>query len=100
MRTWVILFFALLAVGIAFGLARDLLSREQGNSTGTVLSFDAGWPRPKWLPGTPPHFTVRLADGAVVSVATTDPRGAPPGSEIRITEWVTPWGQVWYTQRD
>jgi hypothetical protein len=100
MKTWVVLFFILLAVGVAFGLARDLFSRERATLEGTVLAFDAGRPTPKWLPATPPSYSVRLADGRGVPVATTAAQGLPPGSQIRVTEWVTPWGQVWYTQRD
>lgn len=100
MKTWVVLFLALLAAGIAWGLARDLLSRENGQLSGTVVSFDPGRAVPKWFPPTPPRYKVRLPDGRIVDVATRNPQGLPAGSGISITEWMTPWGQVWYTQRD
>ena len=99
MKTWVVLFLFVLALGVAWGLARDLFSREQGTLNGVVTDFDAGRALPKWLPATPPRYKVRLADGRLVAVATTSAQSISVGSEISITEWVTPWGQVWYTQR-
>ncbi len=100
MKLWIVLFLALLAAGIAWGLARDLFSRERGTLAGTVVSVDLGNATPKWFPATPPRFKVRLSDGRLVDVATRNPASISVGGEISITEWVTPWGQVWYTQRD
>jgi len=100
MKTWVVLFLGLLAAGIAWGLARDLFSRERGVLSGTVVSVDLGSPIPKSFPASPPRFRVRLSDGQLVDVATDNPQSVPVGAAISITEWVTPWGQVWYTQRD
>ncbi len=100
MKTWIVLFFALLVAGIAWGIARDLFSRERATLSGTVVSVDFGNALPKWFPATPPRFKVRLADGRLVDVATRNPSSVAGGGEISITEWVTPWGQVWYTQRD
>jgi hypothetical protein len=100
MKTWIILFLALLAAGIAWGITRDLFSRQRGTMVGIVTAVDLGNAIPKWLPATPPRYTVRLPDGRLIDVATMTPRNIPVGSSIAITEWVTPWGQVWYTQRD
>ncbi len=100
MKIWLGLFLGLLIVGIAFGLARDLLSRERGVLSGVVIGVDLGNPTPKWLPATPPRFKVQLADGRVIEAATRTPHSIQIGSAISLTEWVTPWGQVWYTQRD
>ncbi|MBS0232319.1 MAG: hypothetical protein JSR99_02415 [Proteobacteria bacterium] len=100
MKTWVVLFLALLAVGVAWGLARDLFSRPRGTLTGTVVSIDPGNAVPKWLSAVPPRYKVRLPDGRVVDVATRNFRKVAVGAGISLTEWVTPWGQVWYTQRD
>jgi hypothetical protein len=98
MKTWVALFLILLAAGICWGLARDLLSRQRATLSGTVVSFAPGNAIPKWLSATPPRYKVRLPDGRLVDVATQDRRGLPVGGRISVTEWVTPWGQVWYTQ--
>ncbi|CCB63335.1 MULTISPECIES: hypothetical protein [unclassified Hyphomicrobium] len=100
MKTWVVLFLILLAAGVAWGLARDLFSREKGALTGTVLAINRGNPVPKWFPATPPRFKVRLPDGRLIDVATQNPQSVQVGANISITEWMTPWGQVWYTQRD
>jgi hypothetical protein len=100
MKTWVIIFLALLAVGVAWGLARDLLSRQRGTLVGVVTAIDPGNAVPKWFPDTPPRYTVRLSDGHIVDVAAKIPLSVPVGGNIAVTEWVTPWGQVWYTQRD
>ncbi|MBS0252377.1 MAG: hypothetical protein JSR78_15070 [Proteobacteria bacterium] len=100
MKTWVALFLLLLAAGIAWGLARDLLSHQKRVLTGTVVAIDLGNPVLKSLPPTPPRFKVRLPDGSLVDVATKKPHSVAVGASITLTEWMTPWGQVWYTQRD
>jgi hypothetical protein len=99
MKPWLLLFVLLLAAGLASGLGRDLFSTERSTLKGVVQSFEAGTALPKWLPATPPRYKVLLLDGQIVNVATTSGAPVPIGSEIDITEWVTPWGQVWYTQR-
>jgi hypothetical protein len=99
MKPWLLLFLFLLAAGIAWGLGRDILSTERSTLKGVVQGFEAGTALPKWLPATPPRYKVLLLDGQIVDVATTSGASVPIGSEIDITEWVTPWGQVWYTQR-
>ncbi|MBY0559567.1 hypothetical protein [Hyphomicrobium sp.] len=100
MKTWVVLFLLLLAAGIAWGVARDVFSRVQGTVVGTVTAVDFGNPLPKWYPPTPPHYTARLPDGSLVTVSARIPLNIPVGGAITITELVTPWGQVWYRQRD
>lgn len=100
MKTWVILFLLLLATGIAWGIARDLFSRERGTIVGIVTAVDHGRPLPKWYPPTPPHYTARLPDGRVVQVAAKIPLILPLGAPINVTELMTPWGQIWYRQRD
>ncbi|MFT3733129.1 MAG: hypothetical protein QM780_17210 [Hyphomicrobium sp.] len=100
MKTWVVLFLVLLAAGVAWGLARDLLSRKTAELTGTVVGVDRGNPAPKWFPATPPRYKVRLPNASLVDVAAKNPVSVPVGGSISITEWMTPWGQVWYTQRD
>lgn len=100
MKPWIVLFLLLLAAGIAWGLARDLFSKPRAKLVGTVVSVDPGNAIPKWLPASPPRYKVRLTDGRVVDVATKNPRKVAVGDGIALTEWVTPWGQVWYTQRD
>ncbi len=100
MRTWVVIFLALLAVGAGWGLARDLFSRRHGTLAGVVTAVDPGNAIPKWFPATPPRYTVRLFDGRVVGVAAKIPLNVPVGGNIAVTEWMTPWGQVCYTQRD
>lgn len=100
MKNWVVLFLVLLAAGVAWGLARDLFSREKGVLAGTVVGIDLGNPAPKWFPRTPPKYRVRLPDGRLVDAATKNPHSLAIGADISLTEWMTPWGQVWYTQRD
>ena len=100
MKIWIVLFLVLLAAGVAWGLARDLLSRETAVLTGTVVGLDPGNALPKWFPPTPPRYKARLPDGRIVDVATQNPLNRVIGANISLTEWMTPWGQVWYTQRD
>jgi|SRR5690349_7679109 hypothetical protein len=100
MKPWLVLFLTVLVAGVAWGLARDIFSRPRATRSGTVVSVDFGNPLPKWLPATPPRYKVRLDDGSLVDAATREPQRFAVGSAISLTEWVTPWGQVWYTQRD
>jgi hypothetical protein len=100
MKPWIVLFLFVLAAGVAWGLARDLFSRENGVLSGTVVGVDLGNSFPKSLPPTPPRFKVRLTDGRIVDVATANPHSLSVGAAIAVTEWMTPWGEVWYTQRD
>jgi hypothetical protein len=100
MKHWVALFLLLLIALTAWGLGRDLFSRQRSTLKGVVTSVDPGYALPKWFPATPPRYKVLLLDGQNVEVATTNASSVPIGGEIEITEWVTPWGQVWYTQRD
>ncbi len=100
MKIWVVLFLLLLAVGIAFGVARDVLSRPQGTVLGIVTAIDLGHALPKSFPPTTPGYTVRLPDGQLVRVAAKIPLSLPVGASITLTELMTPWGQIWYRQRD
>ncbi len=98
MKTWVILFLLLLLMGVAFGLGRDLYSREVQVVRGTVVSYTPGSQPHKWPTATPPSYTVKLDDGRVVTVATADATGAPAGSPINVVELAAPWGQAWFKQ--
>jgi len=100
MKTWVVLFLLLLAVGIAFGIARDVASRARGTVVGVVTAINLGHALPKSFPPTAPGYTVRLPDGREVRVAAKTPLNIPVGASITLTEMMTPWGQIWYRQRD
>jgi hypothetical protein len=100
MKPWIVLFLLVLLAGLIWGLVHDFLSKEQATLKGIVTEIDFGRAPPKSFPANPPHLKVRLADGSLVTVATKNPGKVPVGSEIIVTEWVTPWGQLWYTQRD
>ncbi len=90
------LFFALLAVGVAFGVARDLYSRERGQLKGVVVAVDAGGQDFKSPAIRAPKLKVRLDDGQTVDVVTSQTVGIQSGETLTITELVMPWGQVWY----
>ncbi len=96
------LFFFLLLIlaGLFFGLARDLYSTERGVVRGAIVEVAPSRAHNKQPGVEPPKLTVRLADGAVVSVATQLTDGLAAGQEIDITEMVMPWGQVWYKRRE
>jgi hypothetical protein len=80
MKTWVVLFLLLLLAGIAWGLARDIFSRERRALSGTVVAIDLGSAVPKWLTPTPPRLKVRLQDGTLIDVAAKNPPGASMGA--------------------
>jgi hypothetical protein len=63
MKSWTVLFLLLLVAAIAWGLARDLFSRQQDTLTGIVASIDAG-AKPKRYAPSQPRYRVHLADGA------------------------------------
>ena len=97
---WLGLFILVLAVGVAFGVARDFYSRERGIVRGTVVETDTGSTSPKSPGLTPTKILAKLANGSVVDVATKSAKAFAPGSEIDIVELVTPWGLVWYKLKD
>lgn len=96
MKLWVVFFLLLLAVGIAFGISRDLYSRETGRMSGIVVAAKPGGSGYKSPVIEVPSYSVRLADGRVVEAAAARPLTIPVGGAITVTELVTPWGQVWY----
>lgn len=90
------LFLALLAVGVMFGIARDLYSRERGIVKGTVVDIAAGGAASKAQPLRGPCVKVKLADGNIVDVAVTGTSGLNVNQTVNVSEMVMPWGQVWY----
>ncbi len=94
------LFFALLAAAVALGIWRDLGSRERSVVRGIVIDSEPGGSSPKSPGITPAKIKARLPDGRTVDVATTSARSVTTGSEIEISERVTPWGVVWFKYKD
>jgi hypothetical protein len=90
------LFLTLLAVGVMFGVARDVYSRERSVVKGTVTETDPGGAPNKSLPLRGPTMKVRLENGSIVDVAVTQTSGITTGQTVSISEMVMPWGQVWY----
>ena len=90
------LFLALLAVGVMFGIARDLYSRERAVVKGVVIETDAGGAASKAQPLRSPTMKVRLEDNSIVDVAVTQISGIANGQTVDVAQMVMPWGQVWY----
>ena len=97
---WLGLFIVVIAIGVAFGVARDLYSRDRGVVRGIVVDTDTGSTSPKSPGLTPTRIRAKLASGDIVDVVTSATRAYAPGSEIDIIERVTPWGLVWYKLKD
>jgi hypothetical protein len=96
-KVWMIgLFLALLAVGVMFGIARDLYSRERAVVKGTIVEIDAGGAASKAQPLRGPLVKVKLADGNIVDVAVTGTSGLNINQSVNVSEMIMPWGQVWY----
>jgi hypothetical protein len=94
------LFLLLLAVGVMFGLARDIYSRERSVQKGTVAESSPGGAANKALPLRGPSMKVRLENGSFVDVAVTQINGISIGQTVTVSEMVMPWGQVWYKLKD
>jgi hypothetical protein len=90
------LFLLLLAVGVMFGVARDLYSRERAVLKGVVTETDAGGAASKAQPLRSPTMKVRLVDGSIIDVAVTQTSGIAVGQTVNVSEMVMPWGQIWY----
>ena len=90
------LFLALLVVAAAFGLARDLYSRERATLAGVVVDVEETRTTVKSPTINPPSLKVRLDGGATVAVAVKQTHGIKTGDTITVSEMVMPWGQVWY----
>ena len=93
---WIGLFLAFLAIGVMFGVARDLYSRERAVLKGTVTEIDAGGAANKSTQIRSPALKVRLDGGAIVDVAAKQTAGITSGQTVNVAEMVMPWGQVWY----
>jgi hypothetical protein len=90
------LFLALLAVGVMFGVARDVYSRERAVVKGVITETNPGGAASKAQPLRGPGMKVRLESGTVVDVAVTSTSGFTGGQTVSVSEMVMPWGQVWY----
>ena len=95
-----VLFLALLAAAVALGIWRDLGSRERGVVRGIVVDSEPGGTSPKSPGLTVAKIKARLADGTIVDVATKQATGVSPGTEVELSERVTPWGVVWYKVKE
>lgn len=99
MKMWLGLFLLVVGLGVAFGVARDMLSVESGRVEGEIVEVVGGGVEHKSPPAPSARLKVRLADGTTVGAAGVPPGRARIGARVELTRWVTPWGQVWYTVR-
>jgi|CXWK01.1.fsa_nt_gi hypothetical protein len=98
--TWVMIaFFVLLAVGVGFGIVRDVASTEEGVIDGTVVGNTAPGSAYRW-PTSPPSIKVKLASGAVESVYTRGGAEPPVGATVAVRQLRAPWGPLWYKLKD
>lgn len=96
-KTFVIgIFLGLLAVALAFGIARDLYSSERRVVTGEIIEIKPLRQDFKATLIRPPQLKVRLDDGTVVDAGTSSVAGLSLGAKISVSEMVMPWGQIWY----
>ena len=86
-----------IAMGFVAALGRDFHSRERAVLDGIVVDVTQGGSDHKSPTPRLNRIEVRLADGRDVAITTGLPASATKGSTIRVSERVTPWGQVWYT---
>lgn len=86
----------LLVVGIAFGVARDLYSREARVLEGEIVTIKPPTKDFKSAIVSSPRLKVRLDDGVTVDVSTASVTGLSTGQRIAVSEMVMPWGQIWY----
>lgn len=89
-------FITLLAIGVVFGLARDLYSTERAVLKGSVAAIDAGGQAFKSPLIRAPSLKVRLEDGRTVEASATQVTGIQIGQTIEVLEMAMPWGQLWY----
>lgn len=98
--TWaMIAFFALLAVGVGFGIVRDVASTEEGVIDGTVVDTTVPGGGYRW-PTSPPSIRVKLASGAVEAVYTRGGTEPAVGATVAVRQLRAPWGVVWYKLKD
>jgi hypothetical protein len=90
------LFLALLFVGTALGVARDLYSHEQAQLSGEVVEVIAGDREHKSYAARTPRLKVRLTDGRTVYVVIAEARRFKASDIIALSEMAMPWGPIWY----
>lgn len=89
-------FAALVALGVAFGMARDLYSTERGILSGEVARIDMVGQAYKSPTLKAPALVVKLDDGRRVEVAARSGAAIAIGQRVSVVEMAMPWGQLWY----
>lgn len=94
-----IAFFALLAVGVGFGIVRDVASTDEGTVEGIVADTAPPGGAYRW-PTSPPSIKVKLASGAIETVYTRGGTEPAVGASVSVRQLRAPWGVVWYKLKD
>jgi hypothetical protein len=92
----ILLFLMLLIAGVAYGLMHDFGSRPRGIVRAIIVQADGAIFPHKAPSPTPLKLTAQLDDGKRVAVRTSQSKLPSLGSDVELTEMVSPWGQVWY----
>ncbi|PPC98774.1 MAG: hypothetical protein CTY31_12165 [Hyphomicrobium sp.] len=92
----VLLFLILLIAGVAYGLMHDFGSRPRGIVRAIIVQADSAKYPYKAPSPTPLKLTAQLVDGTHVLVRTSHSKLPSLGSDVELTEMVSPWGQIWY----
>ncbi|MEQ1671065.1 MAG: hypothetical protein ABL893_09425 [Hyphomicrobium sp.] len=96
MKTLIVLFFCVMAVLIAASYARTLLSHERAAFDAKVIAFEAAANAETANTIVPGEITALLSDGRLVRILLNDTNEIRPGTKIRVSERVAPWGETWY----
>lgn len=96
MKLLIVLFFCALAVLIAASFARTALSFERAIYDAKVLTFDAAPGNEVREVPLPGEISALLSDGRTVRFMLDTADTLRPGTTVRVSERVAPWGETWY----
>lgn len=96
MKWLVIAFLLATATLIVLTLSRDLTSRERRSFEAAVEEyFPQSGNESRTLP-IPGDVSVRLPGGTLQRLSLHTDHEVKPGTMVRVSEMVAPWGAVWY----
>lgn len=96
MKAVVVIVLLAIAALVALSVYRSLFSIERAVLGATVIAFAPAPGRDSRNVHLPGEIKVKLSDGRVVTLQSTGELEFKPGTQIRVSERVAPWGEVWY----
>lgn len=84
------------ALAITFAFARDVTSKERQRLDGVITAYYAQSGNESRTVPIPGDAAVRLDDGRTLRLGLRTADDVKPGTRVKVSEMIAPWGAVWY----